>query len=186
MTVNGTFTLLGTIDGVEGADSKTVLGNLVLTKGGTIGAASSAGSLDLTANLAKLAVSGDLTAQNATINADEFTLENGTLDNLSAEINGTKATLGNGAKLVNKGGFHYDTIVLGAGSTSSMPRATSGSNLRPTKARSNSRAASSARSMPNRRSSSKSASSTRPKIRAAIPISRWFVSARIPPTILTT
>ena len=117
MTVNGTFTLLGTIDGVEGTDSKTVLGNLVLTKGGTIGAASSAGSLDLTANLAKLAVSGDLTAQNATINADEFTLENGTLDNLSAEINGTKATLGNGAKLVNKGGFHYDTIVLGAGST---------------------------------------------------------------------
>ena len=117
MTVNGTFTLLGNIDGVEGADSKTVLGNLVLTQGGTIGAASSAGSLDLTANLAKLAVSGDLTAQNATINADEFTLENGTLDNLSAEINGTKATLGNGAKLVNKGGFHYDTIVLGAGST---------------------------------------------------------------------
>ena len=117
MTVNGTFTLLGNIDGVEGADSKTVLGNLVLTKGGTIGAASSAGSLDLTANLAKLAVSGDLTAQNATINANEFTLENGTLDNLSAEINGTKATLGNGAKLVNKGGFHYDTIVLGAGST---------------------------------------------------------------------
>lgn len=117
MTVNGTFTLLGTIDGVEGTDSKTVLGNLVLTKGGTIGAASSAGSLDLTANLAKLAVSGDLTAQNATINANEFTLENGTLDNLSAEINGTKATLGNGAKLVNKGGFHYDTIVLGAGST---------------------------------------------------------------------
>ena len=117
MTVNGTFTLLGNIDGVEGTDSKTVLGNLVLTKGGTIGAASSAGSLDLTANLAKLAVSGDLTAQNATINAAEFTLENGTLDNLSAEINGTKATLGNGAKLVNKGGFHYDTIVLGAGST---------------------------------------------------------------------
>ena len=117
MTVNGTFTLLGNIDGVEGADSKTVLGNLVLTQGGTIGAASSAGSLDLTANLAKLAVSGDLTAQNATINANEFTLENGTLDNLSAEINGTKATLGNGAKLVNKGGFHYDTIVLGAGST---------------------------------------------------------------------
>lgn len=117
MTVNGTFTLLGTIDGVEGTDSKTVLGNLVLTQGGTIGAASSAGSFDLTANLAKLAVSGDLTAQNATINADEFTLENGTLDNLSAEINGTKATLGNGAKLVNKGGFHYDTIVLGAGST---------------------------------------------------------------------
>ena len=117
MTVNGTFTLLGNIDGVEGTDSKTVLGNLVLTQGGTIGAASSAGSLDLTANLAKLAVSGDLTAQNATINADEFTLENGTLDNLSAEINGTKATLGNGAKLVNKGGFHYDTIVLGAGST---------------------------------------------------------------------
>lgn len=117
MTVNGTFTLLGNIDGIEGADSKTVLGNLVLTQGGTIGAASSAGSLDLTANLAKLAVSGDLTAQNATINANEFTLENGTLDNLSAEINGTKATLGNGAKLVNKGGFHYDTIVLGAGST---------------------------------------------------------------------
>lgn len=117
MTVNGTFTLLGNIDGVEGTDSKTVLGNLVLTQGGTIGAASSAGSLDLTANLAKLAVSGDITAQNATINADEFTLENGTLDNLSAEINGTKATLGNGAKLVNKGGFHYDTIVLGAGST---------------------------------------------------------------------
>lgn len=117
MTVNGKFTLLGTIDGVEGTDSKTVLGNLVLTQGGTIGAASSAGSLDLTANLAKLAVSGDLTAQNATINADEFTLENGTLDNLSAEINGTKATLGDGAKLVNKGGFHYDTIVLGAGST---------------------------------------------------------------------
>lgn len=117
MTVNGTFTLLGNIDGVEGTDSKTVLGNLVLTQGGTIGAASSAGSLDLTANLAKLAVSGDLTAQNAMINADEFTLENGTLDNLSAEINGTKATLGDGAKLVNKGGFHYDTIVLGAGST---------------------------------------------------------------------
>ena len=117
MTVNGKFTLLGTIDGVEGTDSKTMLGNLVLTQGGTIGAASSAGSLDLTANLAKLAVSGDLTAQNATINADEFTLENGTLDNLSAEINGTKATLGDGAKLVNKGGFHYDTIVLGAGST---------------------------------------------------------------------
>ncbi|BBF23832.1 autotransporter outer membrane beta-barrel domain-containing protein [Sutterella megalosphaeroides] len=117
MTVNGKFTLLGTIDGVEGADSKTVLGNLTLTQGGTIGAATGAGSLDLTANLAKLAVSGDLTAQNATINADEFTLENGTLDNLSAEINGTKATLGDGAKLVNKGGFHYDTIVLGAGST---------------------------------------------------------------------
>ena len=27
------------------------------------------------------------------------------------------ATLGNGAKLVNNGGFHYDTIVLGKGST---------------------------------------------------------------------
>ena len=116
MTVNGAFTLLGNLDGVPHGND-TVVGNLVLTQGGTIGAASSAGSLDLTANLAKLAVSGDLTAQNATINADEFTLENGTLDNLSAEINGTKATLGNGAKLVNKGGFHYDTIVLGAGST---------------------------------------------------------------------
>ena len=117
MTVNGTFTLLGNLDGVEGTDSKTVLGNLTLTQGGTIGAASGTSTSDLTANLAKLTVEGNLTTQNATINADEFTLENGTLDNLSAEINGTTATLGNGAKLVNNGGFHYDTIVLGKGST---------------------------------------------------------------------